>query len=287
MVMPTTFFKPWSEVDPTLAHGGIPDVIGEGFVAPDLGDNPTTLNADLLRIFAAVRDTATAISMEPSADVEGPPLRNIVEEVLRGYNFIAERIIDRTRGDATAIFQWTHAVPPRTVYRVRPIHFPLRNDFANDAVFFLIGMMVEVAEANANGLHSCLDPSSSARILAPLHHVKANIARDWFDKEVAGEITLDEITTLYAKVGAPPGPTIVPPSETAPVPGSSDVAEVMTGVEILQWYPTEADWTKFGQKRSALYKPERIWQPEGALSVTEDISPETPVATPTIPTSPG
>ncbi len=273
-MLPEKFWQPWGDVDPALHHGGIPGVVGEGYVAPLLGDNPKTLNADLHRIFAVVRDSAASLSVAPGSDVEGPPVRNGVEEALRAYNWIAERILDRTKTVSTSFFQWTHARPPARLFALRPIRYPLRNEFFNEAVFFLLGMAVEIAESNANGLHANLDPSSSIRILAPLHHFKANMMRDYFDVEVAGEITLDELNALFEGIQVPA--TVLPSSETQTPPDAGAVAEALAGVDVLKWFPTDAEWAVFGRKHTAVYKPERLWQPEGTRGTTEDIAPETP-----------
>lgn len=283
-MIPEKFHQPWVEIDPTGQHGGLPGELGE-FVGARLGDNPTTRNIDLLTIFNAVRDSAASLSMAPTAHLEGPPDRNIVEEVLRAINWCAERIMDRTRTSSTAMFQWTHAVPPTIDFAQRPIRFPLRNGFASDAVFHLIGTLVEIAESNANGNHSSLDPSSAHRLISPILHLKANIIRDWFDQEVAGEITLAELTAMFQGV-ARPGPTIVPAGESQPTPEPAAVTEALAGVDLIQWYPGEEHWTIFGRKRDEQYKPERIWQPEGSLATTEDVAPQTPVPTPP-PIAPG
>lgn len=277
MAVPDKFYVPWSEIDPDGQHGGIEGELAE-FVGPDLGDNPKTKNVDMVKVFSAVRDCAASLSMAPTANMEGPPVQNIVEETLRAFNWIAEVLLDRTRTQATPLFQWTHAVPPYIDFTVRPIRFPLRNPFCNDVVFHLLGMLVETAESNANALHACLDPSSSFRLIAPLYHMKANVIRDWFDQEVAGEISLDELNQIFLGV-ARPGPTIVPSGESHGLPDSAAVAEVLTGVDTLQWYPTQEHWAIFARKQVEIYKPERIWQPEGATATTEDVAPHDPIPT--------
>lgn len=273
MAIPEKFWQPWAEVDQSGDHGGLPGELGE-FVAPRLGDNPQTKNVDLHTVFTVIMETAAALSMHPTANLEGPPQRAIVEEVLRGLNLSFERIMDRTRSCSTSFFLWEHATPPYMTYKLRPVRYPLRNVFANHVIFFFLGTLVEVAEVNANGNHTSIDPSTSYRLIAPLHHLKSNIVRDWFDKEVEGEITQAELETLMGGISRP-GPVIVPAGQSQESPDEQAVSEALSGIDVMQWYPTAADWAVFGNKFSEMYKAERVWQPEGAGSTTEDVAPQT------------
>ena len=275
-MMPEKFYKPWEEIDESLKHGGISGELQGNFVGPDLGDNPKTSNRDMKLIFEEVRDVAASISMMPGADVEGPPSHSAVKEVLQGLNHFFERVLDRTMVCSTPSFQFTHAIPPSENFTLRPIHYPLRNQFVDGFIFYSLGTMVEIAEANYNGQHANLDPSTAHRVLGPLAHFKKNLIKDWFDKEVANEITLEELTELFRGI-AKPGPEIVPAGEFLESPDPTKVEEALSGIDIFQWYPTNEDWQIFGKKHTEMYKPERIWQPEGAYTPTEDVAPEDPV----------
>lgn len=270
MPLPDNFWIPWVEVDPDLQHGGIDGELEGQFVAPRLGDNPNTKNTDMLTIFHALRDAAASLSMHPAANNEGAPMRNEVEESLVAWNWVTERILDRIKPTSNVLFQWCHATPPTIGFDVRPIRFPLRQEFLHSATFMLLGTMVEVAESNANGFHSGVDPQSGHKLLAPLYHWKANVIKDWFDKEVSGEMSEAELVSLYTGEY----PNIILPGDSAESPATGDVAERLTGVSVLQWAPKEENWTDFGKKRLALYYPERIFQPEGGMRTTEDVAPE-------------
>lgn len=277
-MLPINFWVPWEEIDPDLTHGGIEGELAGQFVGPRLGDNPSTKNIDVLTVFHALRDAAASLSMQPHANNEGAPMRNEVEESLKAWNWVVERILDRIQPTANNLFTWCHATPPTINFDVRPVRFPLRQEFLHTATYMLLGTMVEVAESNANGFHSGIDISSGHKMLAPLYHWKASVIKDWFDQEVAGEITEQELTQLYSAI-TPPGPTIVPAGETAPLADSGEVVEALGGVDVLQWFPAIEHWTKFAEKRQALYSPERIFQPEAGMRTTEDVAPEqrTPV----------
>ena len=272
-MIPENFWIPWGDVDPTFLHGGIDGELEGQFVAPRLGDNPNTKNTDMLTVFHAMRDASAALSMHPSANNEGPPMRNEVEEALIAWNWVAERVLDRIQPTSNRLFPWCHATPPTIGFDVRPIRFPLRQEFLHNAVYMLIGTMVEAAESNANGFHSGIDPQSAHKILAPLYHWKANCIKDWFDQEVSGEISEAELLLLFSTVDRT-GPNIVLPGDTQAPPESGAIAEVLTGVDVLQWFPQQEDWTIFGNKRMELYYPERIFQPEGGMRTTEDVAPE-------------
>lgn len=274
-MIPTKFWQPWLEIDPTLGHGGIPGELGD-YVGARLGDNPQTKNIDMVMIFNTVRDSAAALSTHPYANVEGPPERGLVEETLKALNWILERMMDRTKVNSTSIFTWCHATPPMVDFAQRPIRYPLRSDFAQQAIYHLLGDMVEIAELNSNAHHSCMDPSSALRVMNPLLHLKGNIIKDWFDQEVAGELTLAELNEIFAGI-ATPGPSIVPAGQSQTPPSLGDTIAALSGVSLVQWYPGTDHWAIFGRKHTELYKPERIWQPEGTGSATEDIAPHNPV----------
>jgi hypothetical protein len=271
-MIPDEFWQPWAEIDPSGTHGGIPGELAD-YVGARLGDNPKTKNIDLDLVFQVVRDTAASLSMHPYANKEGPPERGMVEETLKGINWILERMLDRTRTVATKFFTWCHATPPYRSFFQRPIRYPLRSTYMDQVIYHLLGDLVEIAENNANAFHSCMDPSSAQKVMDPVLHLKGNIIRDWFDQEVAND--------LFADISKP-GPTIVPRGETQPAPEGSAVGEVLRGVSLLQWYPGSEHWAIFARKQTEQYKPERIWQPEGAGSATEDIAPETPMRSPAV-----
>jgi len=279
-MMPEKFYLPWAEIDPALKHGGIPGMLEEHFVGPDLGDNPTTKNRDLYYVFGVARDACASLAMRPAGDLEGPPNQNALEEVLKAMNWYFERVLDRTKVCSTAEHEWRHAIPPVETFKLRPIKYPLRSEFMDNVIFYWLGTLVEIAELNRNGNHSYLDPSSSLTVLSPLYHLKKTIIKDWFDQEVAGELSLAELQGLFKDI-TQPGPTIVPAGESMPLPDGGEVKTALTGVDTLQWYPQETHWAIFGKKQTEMYKPERLWQPEGAISATEDVASEdtTPAST--------
>lgn len=276
MAVPQTFYIPWSEIDPNQQHGGLPGELA-GFVGPRLGDNPRTRNHDVRQIFDTLRDCSASLSMHPRAQVEGPPDRGMVTEVLDSITLIMERTIDRTRAMSNTFFTFVHATPPSDPFTLRPIQYPLRNPFMHDAVYWMLGTMAECAELNANGFHTGLDPQSSHRIVAPLYHLKANLIRDYFDQEVAGEISPSELAELVSGLI---NVNIVLPGDTQATPDPNAVEEALQGVSLIQWMPGEDDWQIFGQKLQSAYTPERIWQPEGNKGTTEDVAAENPVNVP-------
>ena len=148
MSIPQQFHEPWANVDPEGQHGGLPGELGD-FVAPMLGDNPRTKNQDILTIFSVIQTAAASITRSPEANIEGPPRRNIVEEVLRAMNIILERVLDRTYTLSTSMFEWQHATPPYEQFSLIPVRYPLRQPFANSVAHYMLGTLVECAELNA------------------------------------------------------------------------------------------------------------------------------------------
>ena len=276
MAIPQKFHKPWVEIDPAMTHGGVAGELTE-FVGPDLNDNPRTKNQDIKTIFTAIMTTAASISMAPEANKEGPPQRNIVEEVLRALNFVMERVLDRTQTMSTSTFEWCHATPPYEYLMLRPVRYPLRQTFADQTVHYLLGTLVEIAEMNRNANHSMLDPNTAERMLAPLYHLKSLIAKDYFDVEVSGEISLQEMIAIMSGVKKI-GPTIVPSGESQNLATREDVTDALSGINLIQWYPNQENWATFGEKMVQMYHAERVWQPEGAYPTTEDVASENTIA---------
>lgn len=275
-MMPEKFYLPWGEIDPSLMDGGIPGELAANFVGPDLGDNPTTMNGDMVSVFNEIRNATQSISMSPEAMKQGTPGRRIVEEGLRALNSIFEKIVDVTHTNATRFHEWNHAVPPNLSFALAPIRFPLRQEFANEFVHFGLGSMVETAEMNRNANHSGIDPNSAEKIIAPFYYWKSKIMKYYFDLEVAGEVSVDELEVLFEGKYRP-GPTVSLPDDSAERPDGADMTEALTGTDVLQWYPSREDWAVFARLSKERYVPERIFQPEGSLATTEDVAPHVKV----------
>lgn len=271
MPMPEKFVKPWSEIDSSLRHGGIADELAVGWVGPDLNDNITTQNRDMAHLVYQLGQYATSISMHPEAEMEGFPGKRLVSESLDAMDTFTERVVDVTHTHASKFFAFTHAVPPVSMFRFTPVRFPVRNQFADDFLHYAIGTMIEIAESNRNSVHQGLDPSAANTIMEALWNWKATVMKFWFDKEVAGEISSRELNELYlGKLR--PQPSY--PDNSAETPAPDKVAEALTGLDVLAWVPTAADWTKFAELHERRYTPERAFQPEGARPTTEDVAHE-------------
>lgn len=269
-MMPTKFTKDWEQIDPELRHGGIPGQTIDGWVGPDLGDNLTTTNRDTHRIVYSLSQIATAISMNAESDMQGFPGRRLVEETLMAAATFVEMVVDVTHTHATKFFAFTHAVPPTSVFKITPIRYPVRCQFADDFLHYAIGTIIELAETNRNAAHQGLDPKASNIILEGLWTWKAQVMKFWFDKEVSGEISSRELADLYAGITR-----AVPsyPDQTSETPDSAGVDKALTGIDVLAWLPTPADWTKFAELQERRYKPEVIFQPEDTRQTTEDALP--------------
>lgn len=269
-MMPTKFTKDWEDIDPSLRHGGIPSQTTDGWVGPDLNDNTQTTNRDIQNLVYMLCQIATAISMNPEADAQGFPGRRIMEDALKAMATFVERVVDVTHTHSTKFFAFTHAVPPVSQFKVTPIRYPVRSQFADDFLHYAIGTIVELAESNRNAVHQGLDPNAANIILEALWNWKATVMKYWFDKEVAGEISSAELAELYSNISR-----LQPsyPDVTAETPSDAAVSVALTGLDVLAWMPTEADWTKFADLQQRRYSPEVIFQPESTRQVTEDVLP--------------
>ncbi len=271
MAFPTQFYVPWVEVDPSFRDGGIPGELAGQFVAADLGDNMTTRNIDILKIFHVVNAVAASISQHPEADTEDYTQKRLLEECLEGINWILENIVDVTKASNVSQFSWTHAIPPINQFSFQPVRYPVRNAQANEFLHYMLGEMVEVAESSRNAAHAGLDLKCCDMLIAPLYSLKAKIIKYYFDLEVAGELSKDELQGLMVGKRRA-GPTVSIPDESTERPDNADILEAMSGVDVIQWFPTAADWVVFATLREARYSPNRLFQPEGSRDVTEDVA---------------
>jgi len=284
MAVPERFYIPWNQVNgATSLPGGFPGELGD-FVAADLGDNAQTRNSAAVRLYDAVQEVATTLSTHPYADLQGYPERSMVEESLLGCNSILQKIVDRTQASSDSLYKWVHRTPPYRSFGLMPIRYPVRNPFLSEVVFNLIGLLGEIAEANANTLHRGFDIRTGRQFLRTPLLIKSDIARDFFDIEVAGEISDDELRELFTGITT----KVVPrPGDTASAPSAEAVAEAMAGVAIIDWQPSDVHWAVFGKKRDSAFDIERITQPEAGRTTTEDALPTGPVdpANPAVPTA--
>lgn len=271
MAMPTKFVRPWVEIDSNLTDGGIPGVLGPEWVAPDIGDNPTSKNHDLIGIFKNLNVMAQSISMHPEAEMEDNPGNGLMSEIFQAITYFFEDVLDRTKTQATAMFSFSHAIPPVDDFVMVPVQFPVRNQTANDFLFYALGTLVEIAENSRNAVHKSLDPAAARTIMAPLYSYKADLMKRWFELEVEGEISVKELNEILAgrKVRRPSYP-----DESTELPDAAKVAEALKGYDVAVWLPNEQNWTQFADVLERSYKPERVLQPEAYRHTTEDVVPE-------------
>jgi hypothetical protein len=270
MALPTKFTKPWSAVDPSMQHGGIPGGLSEGWVGADLTDNLSTTNKDIHSTVYWLSQALTAVSMNPEADAQGMPGKRLVEQCLSVARTFTEMVVDCTHTHASKFFAFTHAIPPSNMFKITPIRYPVRSIFAEEFLHYGIGTLIELAENNRNAVHKGLDSQASNVILEATYTWKAGVMKYWFDKEVAGEISTAELENLYMGLtrSVPSYPDV-----TAETPETGDVAEALSGLDVLAFVPTNADWTKFAELRNRRFEPEAIFQPEAARPATEDMLP--------------
>jgi hypothetical protein len=241
MALPTKFTKPWSAVDPSMQHGGIPGGLSEGWVGADLTDNLSTTNKDIHSTVYWLSQALTAVSMNPEADAQGMPGKRLVEQCLSVARTFTEMVVDCTHTHASKFFAFTHAIPPSNMFKITPIRYPVRSIFAEEFLHYGIGTLIELAENNRNAVHKGLDSQASNVILEATYTWKAGVMKYWFDKEVAGEISTAELENLYMGLtrSVPSYPDV-----TAETPETGDVAEALSGLDVLAFVPTNADWTK-------------------------------------------
>lgn len=269
--MPTKFVVPWSQIDPNGLHGGLPNVVGDGWVAPDINDNAISTNYDIVGLFNDLMRYGTAVSMHVEADMDALPGQSLVNECLRAANTFFEDVADRTKTQATGMFSFQHAIPPVNKFQLTPVMYPVASTFAMEFLHYTIGTLVSLSENSRNSAHKGLDPEAAHVILGPLYAWKADVMKIWFNYEVEGEISAKELASAMATVRA--RRVLSTPDETDERPADSTMVEVLSGMNVLNWVPATADWALFSDNRMSRYSPERIRQPENSRAVTEDALP--------------
>lgn len=273
--MPTKFIVPWTEIDPTGMHGGLPNVVGDGWVAPDINDNSVSTNYDIVGLFNELMRNCTSASINPEADSDALPGNALVDECLKITNTFFEDVADRTKTQATAMFAFQHPIPPVNSFQLYPVMYPLQNTFAMEFLHYALGTLVSLAENSRNSVHKGLDPEAAHILLGPLYAWKADVMKMWFNYEVEGEISVKELSTAMSTVRA--RRVLSTPDETDERPSGETVAEALAGKNVLNWVPDTSDWALFSDIRMSRYSPERIRQPENSRAVTEDALPNSPV----------
>jgi hypothetical protein len=273
--MPTKFIVPWTSIDPTGMNGGLPNVVGEGWVAPDINDNDKSTNYDLVGLFNDLMRNVTSVSIHPEADADALPGHSLVEECLKVTNTFFEDVADRTKTQATAMFTFQHPIPPVNQFSLYPVMYPVQNSFAMEFLHYALGTLVSLAENSRNAVHKGLDPEAAHILLNPLYTWKADVMKIWFNYEVEGEISIKELAEAISTVR--PRRVLSTPDETDERPSLETVNEILKGANVLNWVPDKSDWVLFSDIRMSRYSPERIRQPELSRAVTEDALPESGV----------
>ncbi len=273
--MPKKFTVDWTEIEPTGMHGGLPNVVGEGWQTPDINDNPITTNTDIFILFNDLMRHVTALSIHVEADMDALPGNSLVKECMDIANTFFEDVADRTRSQAQAMFSFQHPIPPVNTFQLTPVMYPVASTFAMEFLHYALGTLVALAENSRNAAHKGLDPEAAHIILSPLYYWKADQMKIWFNYEVENEMSAAELATAMGTVR--PRRVLSTPDETDERPSAETVAEALAGVNVLNWVPDQSDWALFADTRIRRYSPERIRQPENSRAVTEDALPNSGV----------
>ena len=274
MPIEQSFFQPWSELDPSGAHGGIPGELGR-MVGPRLGDNLKTRNADCHYLFHHLQLTASSISRHAYADRDDPlPNRMIMQHVIKGVNSLAVILKTRIRTQLDDHVMYSHARPGQQSFSLFPIMFPVRQPWANSVIYRLIGLSVELAENSANDLHAGIPASRGIDLIRHLGKLKQDLMLEFFRLEPQGFVDYRELLQMQATTHQR-GAEVTPIGETEPRATNEAVNDHRAGTAVLSWEPNDGDWQKFAELELEMFSAENILQPEGTVFTTEDVAPQT------------
>lgn len=206
---------------------------------------------------AAQKLSASNSTIQPV--VEKGLVQDTIDAINRIFGFVAVRVATR----ANRLFSNTFGGPNPFEFNQYPIRWPGENRYALSFVMKFVNAGFQVPQVQSNRLDSGILDNHAGIILRPLFDLKAQIAKEFFGYEIAGEISADELDALFANTSLRP-PLHISFSENRDTesdraskaaasktdesvkrPTSEELKQFTSGLEVWTWVPSESDWTAF------------------------------------------
>lgn len=228
------------------------------------GPRNLTLNDDTWDLWDILNRSAQHLSAIPAA--AKPVLtRDLVQAAFEMVNISFAEIVTRVRTRANRLFSDTFGGPNRLSFEPYPIRWPGESRHAYRMVMAFISAAFQVPQIKSNLLdHGVLDNHAKI-ILRPLFDLKANMMRTFFNLEITGEVSVDELDAVF-RDGAPLPPLMhsfdderdgaaaqaaedaaALTNESAKIPSRETQAKISEGVEVWTFVPHAEHWTLFAE----------------------------------------
>lgn len=234
------------------------------YFAIETSNNPETRNSSLWNLWDICNREIAKISTTQAAQntIES---KDLLTATFKSISIIFAATVVRIRTRANDLFTRTYGEPRKRKYEDYPIRWTGESRLALDIVLTLSDAVFAIPQVKCNVLEEGILDNHAALILKPIYSLKARLMREYFAKEIKGEVSIDELEALFAKA------KIQPPlltslldihdtpadldaekikalgDESAIVPTGEQVIQVKSGVEVWTWEPTEADWLICGE----------------------------------------
>lgn len=242
----------------------IPQLPAGDYLSVDPLDRGETANGSLWDLWDVMNQEVAKISTHPAAR---QPLmtKDLMETTLIAMDKIMVNISIRIQTRANKTFSRVYGDARNRKYEAYPIRWPGENRQALNIVLALVDSVFAVPQIPSNRIDNGIIDDHAALIARPIFDLKARLMREWFNIEVKGEISVDELQALFrnAKLIPPLRASIfdrrdtatdlsgedadAKSDETGKTPTEEELLAVTSGQDVFLWRPELGDWTRFGE----------------------------------------
>jgi hypothetical protein len=221
-----------------------------------------TDNEQLWQTWAYINGTVQKLSaagatLQPV--LEKGLVQDTIDAINRIFGFVAVRVATR----ANRLFSNTFGGPNPFEFTPYSIRWPGENRYALQYIMKFVNAAFQVPQVQSNRLDSGILDNHATIILRPLFDLKAQIAKELFGYEIAGEISADELDAMFSDTKLRPPlhmsfsenrntesdraakAEASEENESVERPTPEELRKFTSGLEVWTWVPTAADWATF------------------------------------------
>lgn len=226
--------------------------------------NATTCNEALWMLWDIVSREAQTLSVSAPA-LQDQITKDLLEDTIRGINRCFGALSTRIVSRANRLFSSTFGGPSNFAYEPYPIRWAGESRVALMILMKYVASLFQVPQVACNRLDNGIIDVHAAVIVRPLFDLKAHLMKVYFAKEVQGEVSPDELASLFRNGNLEPplqrslddrrstGEEIAARDQAVLGDESAAVAPVVltegvrAGVNVWTWVPGDQDWDVFGE----------------------------------------
>lgn len=234
------------------------------YFAIDRRGRDTTWSRPLWNLWYELHLEAQALSTTQPA-LTSEVTKDLIKAALLAINrsFVAAHRKVRTM--ANDYFDQVYGGRWHRAFNDMAIRWPGENQTAWEIVMKFAAALHQIPFLQSNVLDNGIPPNHAVIVVQPLYSAKAWLMREFFELEIRGEISNDELEAIFRE-DAPMPPldfsmtdTFDTPEETeeedagameeesGPLPTAETQREAERGVKVWTWVPENRHWTKFGE----------------------------------------